>query len=162
MNNLEEHPDTNQNLYDQLTGELHGRQNLILGFIGGLVAAVIGAVIWASITVATGWQIGYMAIAVGFLVGYAVRTLGKGVTPVFGCMGALLALFGCLLGNYFSIIGFIGDEIEMGYFETLKSVPVKLTIELMKENFSVIDILFYGIAIYQGYKLSFDDMNAVE
>ena len=30
-----------------------------------------------------------------------------------------------------------------------------MVIEIMKETFSPIDLLFYGLAIYEGYKLSF-------
>ena len=42
-------------------------------FIGGLVAMLISAVLWAVITVATQFQIGFMAIGVGLLVGYSVQ-----------------------------------------------------------------------------------------
>ncbi len=52
------------------------QQNLIGGILAGMVAASVGAILWAVITVATGFQIGFMAIAVGFLVGLASRTAG--------------------------------------------------------------------------------------
>ena len=52
-------------------------QNLLFGIIGGVVAAGIGASIWALINVAANYQIGWMAVGVGFLVGYAVRIVAK-------------------------------------------------------------------------------------
>jgi len=63
------------------------------------VAAGIGAALWALITVATNYQIGFMALGVGFLVGHSVRAFGKGVDTGFGVLGAVLALAGCLAGK---------------------------------------------------------------
>src|SRR5438270_13589107 len=83
--------------------ELRSEQNLPIGLLAGIFAALIGAIAWAIVTVTTEYQIGYMAIAVGFIVGYAVR-LGKGLDKIFGISGAILALFGCILGNIFSIV----------------------------------------------------------
>lgn len=166
MNELEEQSEqfsqADIDRFQQLGAQLHDQQNLPMGLIGGLVAAMIGAVLWAAITVATGWQIGFMAVGIGFLVGYAVSYLGKGITPLFGYMGALLALLGCLVGNYLTIIGLVANKLEMGYIETLTNLPMSLMQELMIENFSLIDLLFYGIAVYQGYKLSFTDLSAMD
>jgi hypothetical protein len=43
-------------------------QNLVAGGLAGLVAAVTGAAIWAGITVATDYQIGWMAVGASWLV----------------------------------------------------------------------------------------------
>src|SRR2546421_9964443 len=67
-------------------------ENLPMGFMAGLVAAAIGAGLWALISIITGFQIGWMAVGVGFLVGWAVRLAAKGTHRAFGIMGALLAL----------------------------------------------------------------------
>src|SRR5882672_10328355 len=70
-------------------------ENLPMGFMAGLIAAAVGAGLWALVTILTGYQIGWMAVGVGFLVGWAVRAGGKGTHTVFGMMGAMLALGGC-------------------------------------------------------------------
>ncbi|NDV47515.1 hypothetical protein D0T49_10700 [Paludibacter sp. 221] len=116
---------------------------------------LIGALLWAVITVLTNYQIGYMAVAVGFLVGYAVRLGGKGIDKVFGIVGAVLALLGCLLGNFFSQIGFIARYLEIGYFEVFSAMSFSTIMDVMIESFSPIDLLFYAIAIYEGYRFSF-------
>ena len=67
--------------------------------LAGLIAAGLGAYLWAVITIATGYQIGFMAIGVGVLVGSAVRGFGKGIEPVFGVIGTTLALLGCAAGS---------------------------------------------------------------
>src|ERR1043165_2131467 len=81
------------------------RPNYAVALAAGIAAAVIGGIAWAVITVTTEFQIGYMAIGVGFLVGFAVR-LGHGRDKIFGFTGAILALVGCLMGNFLSMIGF--------------------------------------------------------
>jgi hypothetical protein len=128
--------------------------NLVLGVIGGAAAAVIGAAIWAGITVATEYQIGYMAIGVGFLVGIAVRALGRGSTPPFGIVGGGFSLLGCALGNLLSVVGFLAAETDVDYFTTLGNLNVEVAVELMKLSFSPMDLLFYAIAAYFGFKVS--------
>lgn len=134
---------------------LIAEENLPAGLIAGLVAAVAGAIAWALISVSTGYQIGYMAIGMGFLVGYAVRKAGKGVSQIFGVMGAVLALFGCFLGDYLSMIGYVSKEYGLPYFETLQSVDFSFMMSTLFKNLLSMTALFYGIALFQGYKLSF-------
>lgn len=76
--------------------QLDYEQNLPMGVVAGLIGALVGAALWAWITVLTDAQIGWMAIAVGFLVGLAVRIFGKGLDKVFGIVGAVLSLLGCV------------------------------------------------------------------
>ena len=130
-------------------------QNLPMAIIGGLLAAFVGALIWAIITVSTGYQIGYMALGVGLLVGYTVKFTGKGIDAIFGLLGAVSAFLGCLLGNFFSLIGFAANEEGLGYMELLGSIDYNLLPEIMAETFSPMDLLFYGIAVYEGYRFSF-------
>jgi hypothetical protein len=139
----------------QYREKLRLEQNLVMGLLGGLTAALVGAVLWAMVTVSTGYQIGYMAVGVGFIVGYAVRYMGKGMDQIFGFTGAVLALIGCLMGNFLSLIGFAAQTEGVGYFEILGAIDYSLVPSIMAETFSPIDVLFYGLAIYEGYKFSF-------
>ncbi len=110
------------------------------------------------------YQIGYMAIAVGFVVGFAIRFAGKGIDKVFGVTGAILALFGCLTGNFFSQIAFGADYLEMSYTDVLSAVlsEPSLIKDIMVDSFSPMDVVFYGIAIFAGYRYSFHDINSTE
>ena len=125
-----------------------------LGAVGGLIAAIVGAAIWATVTVLSGWQIGWMAVGVGILVGLAVRVMGRGSHPIYCVMGGGFALLGCVLGNLFSGIGFLAKELDMGYFEAMGQFEWSESFALLKAMFSAMDVLFYAIAIYEGVKFS--------
>lgn len=128
-------------------------QNLPFAAGAGVVTAVVCALIWAVVTVVTSYQIGWMAVGVGFAVAFAVRQ-GKGIDPSFRFLGAGLALAGCILGNALSLVGFIAHHEEMGYFEVIGALDFGKFPSLMMETSSPMDLLFYGIAIYQGYQFS--------
>lgn len=121
----------------------------------GLIVGLLGAILWGIITVATGYQIGYMAIAIGAAVGYSMRLTGNGIDQIFGITGAIISILSCALGNFFSIIGEIANFEGLGYLETLELFDYSQLIPIMTETFSFMDIIFYGFAAYQGYKLAF-------
>ena len=122
----------------------------------------MGAGVWALVTILTGYQIGFMAIGVGFLVGLAVQFFGKGISKTFGVMGAALALIGCLLGNYFTVVHFVSEAEGLGFFDTLSQINPAAIPELMMVTFSPMDLIFYGIAVYEGFKLSIRKISAEE
>lgn len=102
-----------------------------------------------------------MAVGVGFLVGYAVRILGKGVSNIFGVVGALCALTGCILGNIFSACGFVANQESVSVLRVITNVLMQpvVAVELLKVTFSPMDFLFYAIAVYTGYKFSFREIS---
>ena len=134
--------------------ELLAEENLPKGVLYASVACILGAVAWSLISVSTGLQMGYMAIGVGFLVGFAMRQ-GKGIRPVFGLLGAALALISCVLGDFLSIIGFAAKDYDMTFFEVLAGVDYGEIFSVKVKNVVSMSALFYGIAVYEGYKLSF-------
>jgi hypothetical protein len=160
--NPEQLSETQQQKVESYLDGLRLEQNLPVAVIGGFASAVAGAIIWAMITVATGYQIGYMAVGVGFLVGFAVRFSGKGLDNIYGIIGAAFALFGCLLGNFLSVVGFIAEAEGMDYFEVLTVLDFAFIPDLMIETFSPMDLLFYAIAVYEGYKFSFRQISEEE
>ena len=130
--------------------------NLPAALGAGLVAALAGAIVWAVITVATQMQIGFMAVGVGFLVAWAVRRFGQGAHPVYGVLGAALALLGCVAGNLLSACSFLATSQGKGLMEILGLVAAHPAVagRLLEATFSGMDLLFYAIAVYEGFKLS--------
>lgn len=138
-----------------LLREMKDNQNLLFGTIGGVVAAAIGAAIWAIITALSNFQIGWMAVGVGFLVGYAVRISGKGIDKTFGIVGAVLSLLGCVAGNLLTACILISKHQNIAFLQLLPRLSPQIAIELITATFHPMDLLFYGIAVYEGYRFSF-------
>lgn len=125
-----------------------------MGFVAGLVAAAVGAGAWAGVTIATGYQIGWMAVGVGFLVGWAVRLGGRGTHMAFGILGAFLALGGCALGNLMAIVVLAAGHYQVPVLDVFSRLTPDVILSLMAATFKPLDLLFYGIAIYEGYRFS--------
>lgn len=145
----------NMDKLDSLIREKKAHENMAMAIVAGLISSVVCAGIWAGVTVATGYQIGWMAIGVGFAVGIAVRMMGKGMSNSFGIVGAGFALFGCLLGNLLSIVGFVSQNEGVAFMQLMNSLTPPVVVELFQVTFAPMDLLFYGLAIYGGYKTSF-------
>ncbi|WP_329231925.1 hypothetical protein OG488_22915 [Streptomyces sp. NBC_01460] len=121
-----------------------GGSGLGLGVLAAFVAALVGAGVYGGIIGATEHQIGYAAVGVGFLVGFAGGKVG-GRNPALPVIGAILALIGVYGGQL------LGEAII-----ATKSAPVTVT-EIFFEHFSLlneawkadtnaISILFFAIA----------------
>ena len=130
--------------------------NLSAALLAGLAAALAGAVLWAVITVQSKMQIGFMAIGVGFLVGWAVRRFGRGQEPVYAVLGGGCALLGCLLGNLLSACAFLAAAEGKNIFDVFAPVlgNARMVSRLMQATFDPMDLLFYAIAVYEGFKLA--------
>ena len=138
--------------------QVETESNLLMGLISGGIAMLLGAVIWGAVTYFTEYQIGWMAIGVGFLVGIAVKFFGRGKTAVFGISSAVLALIGCVLGNLIFYAGFIAREEGASFFEVFfffLFTPAAL-IELFSVAFEFMDVLFYGLAAWVGFSTAMD------
>jgi len=142
---------------EQAMDQLRDEQNLPLAIIAGGVGSIVGAAIWGGIAVTTGYYVGYIAILVGFIVGIAVKTAGKGLDPQFGVVGAVWALVGVGIGNVISIAGFVSAEEGVPFIDVLIQLGIdfELLQSVMTETFEAKDALFYGLAVYCGYRYSF-------
>jgi hypothetical protein len=132
---------------------VHSGNNFVLGLLAGVVAAAIGAAVWMGLTVATGWHVGYVAIGVGALVGFAIRTAGKGTTVIFGIMGAVLTFLGCLSGEVMAAIQ-LSTSAQENFLDVLKSADLVQLVSSILSNTDPIMYLIYGFGIFEGYKLS--------
>ena len=157
LNGIEKMPpdELERTLAPEIIEKVRMEQRLTLGVLSGLVVGILGAILWGMITVMTEFQIGYMALAIGASVGYTIRIFGKGFDSIFGLWGAGISLFSILLGNFLSIIGFVANSAGLGYIETLLLFDYSYLPQAMKETFSIIDLVFYGIALSAGYRFSF-------
>ncbi len=134
--------------------QIRAEQSLPMGALAGAAAALVGAGAWAAMTTLAHFQIGWMAVGVGFLVGFAVRAFGKGLDRTFGVVGATMALLGCALGNLLAVCGMIAASRDLSFLAVLSRLTPAIVRDLMVASFQPMDVLFYGIAVYEGYRLS--------
>jgi hypothetical protein len=129
---------------------------MVPALLAGIGAAVLGAVLWAVVTVVTHYQIGFMAVGVGLLVGWAVQRTGRSGAMALGILGALLACAGCVLGDLLSAAGFLSQEQHVALSGAVGLVLTNpsLDVRILSESFNGIQIVFYAIAIYEGYKFA--------
>jgi hypothetical protein len=95
-----------------------------------------------------------VALGIGALVGVAVRWAGKGSTPVFGVVGAVMTLIGCILGQALAEIQLAAHASSIGFFQVLSVVNAGELISGVVTGSSPITYFIYAIGIYEGYKLS--------
>jgi hypothetical protein len=153
---------THEELMLALNVKLLREQNLALGIVAGAGAAIAGAAIWMGITIATQMQFGLVAIAIGAGVGYAVRYAGKGVTKVFGVVGAVCTLLSCIAGEVFTVVQLSANAESIGFFDALAHVDLGSVVQNVVENSSIMTYIIYGIGIYEGYKFSFRKLTLQE
>ena len=129
-------------------------QNLLRGILGGLLGGILGAVLWAAISYFTNYQIGWVAVGVGFLVGFGINRLGHGVDLKFAIAGAIIAFISVVVGNFLVAIGLLARYWDVSYLEALRIFNYAMTFELLVATFTPMDILFYALAIVAGFRFS--------
>ncbi len=142
-------------LYPPIVPTETPRGNLVLATLGGLVAALVGAVLWAALVGATHLKIGYAAVGVGFLVGWTMRAVGKGHSPTYGYVGAVLALLGCVVGDVLSDCVAVAEHVGRPTLDIVSHLTPALAANLLQAGFRPLDALFYIFAAMAGYRNAF-------
>jgi TRAP-type uncharacterized transport system fused permease subunit len=132
-----------------------GRGSAKVGLAAAVAAAIAGAVVWALLTIATDYKLGLVAVGIGLLVGKAVELLGGGDArlPV---PAAVIALLGCLVGDLLTDAHFASQAAQLPLSDVLGRMLASpaLTKEIYAAGFAPLDLLFYAIAAYEGYKFA--------
>jgi len=140
---------------DQAIEHLRTQQNFALAVPAGLAAAAVGAVLWAVVTYVSGMELGLVAIAVGALVGLAIRKVGRGLDQQFGFLGAGCAALGWALGMILSDLAFAAKAVDRPITDVAATLGAGQTVTLAVQGADAMDLLFLAIAVWEGYKLSF-------
>jgi hypothetical protein len=139
---------------DVVMDGVRGRgESIFLAIFAGTIAAAVGAAIWMGVTIATNAHIGFVALGVGALVGFAVRFAGNGTGMTFGIIGAVLTLIGCLGGEILTVAQ-LASTPERDFYTTLTTLDLSQTINNIFNHMDPIMYIIYGVGIYEGYKFS--------
>jgi hypothetical protein len=73
-----------------------------------------------------------------------------------------LSLLGCVAGNLLTACIIISTHQHIPFVQLVSRLNPEIVIELIKATFNPMDLLFYGIAVYEGYRFSFRRLNKEE
>jgi hypothetical protein len=130
-------------------------QKLPMGVVGGVAGALIGNAVWIGVFL-IGYKIDFLALCVGFFIGYCVRYLGKGVEPKFGYAAGVIAFFSTMLA-YFTIGCILFARVNhIGFLSVFTHMNVTTALFLIKGVIGFLDVLFLlgatGLAYYYSFK----------
>jgi hypothetical protein len=126
---------------------------MLNGVVIGFFAALIGAVLWAVVMGVTHREIGYVAIAVGALVGLAM-TRNAAPNPVLPVIAAALAVFACLFGALLGDIALEADFRGISLLEGLRQTVENPGVipDIYGAYFSPFDLLFWAIGAFAAFR----------
>lgn len=130
-----------------------------LAFLGGGAAAIVAGITWGSIVFITKHELGFMALWVGFLVGYTIVFLSKGRGLIFQLIAVFMSLLGVILGQYISYFLLMQQVFtEIGVAEPAAQVfsPVSLiSISFFVARFiDMYTLLWTVLAAYIAWKMT--------
>jgi len=141
--------------------ELFEPRLLVPAALAGLAAAVAGGIGWALIAVTTDYEIGFAALGIGILAGYAVvlATRGRKGLPL-QVAAVVSSLLGIALGKYFTYVWDLRDAVREEFGDEaadsvgfLDSEVIDLFIEDADRVFGGYDLLWAAFAVYAAWRI---------
>lgn len=137
------------NAYPQAPAAGPARDNVALGVAAAFAAALVTGGIYGAVIGATEYQIGFAAVAVGYLVGLAAGKVGGG-NPLLPVMSAILSLGAVYLGQLLGFAIALADVLHLGVTEVFFQHFQELT-TLWKEEAGPMTFLFLAIGAYAAF-----------
>ncbi|MDQ0964446.1 hypothetical protein QFZ66_008324 [Streptomyces sp. B4I13] len=125
------------------------RNNLALGLVVAVAVALVSAGIYGAIVGATEYEIGYAAVGVGFVIGFAAGRIG-GTNPVLPVVSALLSLGAVYLGQLIGIAMIGADELGVSA-TSLFTEHFDVLTEGWSETADAMTFLFLGIGAFAAF-----------
>lgn len=146
---------------DQVQAEIADSQagagSIPMAVAGGAIGAAVGAAVWAGIGIGTEYEIGYVAVLVGFLAGVGVKTLtgGSHGTPlqlaaVLCAVGGLLAAKYAIFAHEFTTVVREGFGMDLGY---LAPETRDAFVEYSGDLFGGFDLLWLALAVGAAWRV---------
>ena len=133
--------------------------NMMMAAVMGGAASIVAGILWFLLSVLTGYQIGYVAIGVGFLIGYAViwgsgkkrgaslQILSSGITVLTLLVSqyaiAIYYLRKYLLDHKADFPGYNGQLFLVSPFDP----------DMLRNMFSPMGLVIWAVGIYFAYSL---------
>ena len=131
--------------------------NLVMAILLGVIGAAAAGAIWHFIVVFTGYEIGYVAIGVGYCVGFAVHWgSGRKRGAVLQFLSAGLTLVTLLAASYFTFLHllrkYLLEQKMEGYTGQFFFIS-PLEPDFLKGLVSPIGLVIWAIALYVAFSV---------
>jgi hypothetical protein len=129
------------------------------GVIGGAIGAVLATALWYGVVAITNWQIGIIAVAVGFIVGQGV-VFGAGRHPSIALVpiSVVFTLVSLVVSEYLiarHLLGIAAAEISAEFGVSIAEVEAEFASPIELLRFSLesepITLLFWAIAGWEAF-----------
>jgi hypothetical protein len=134
---------------------LKKRENLLMGTLWSIGAAFIIMIVWLVIMKLTGFKLGWMALAEGFGIGYAMQHFGKGVSPQFGIVGGALSFATWIFGNFFTAAIIFSRVKNISLITLLSHIDFSMVSLFLKAVIGPVDFILCAAAVYTAYYIGF-------
>ncbi|MHA5052730.1 hypothetical protein [Streptomyces sp. SD15] len=125
------------------------RDNIAFGIVAAVVVALVTAGIYGTIIGKTEYEIGYAAVAVGFLTGLAAGKLG-GRNPALPFVSAILSLGAVYLGQLIGMAVWAADETGLS-LTTIFFDNFNVLTSGWKEEADVMTFLFLAFGAFAAF-----------
>jgi hypothetical protein len=131
-------------------------KDLVGGFGAGLVAAILATAIWYAVVTISHYQLGIVAIVVGFLVGQGV-VLGasRRGSPILIAISVVLTALALVVSEYLIVVHFVNEELaaQGAFVDVLQ--PAGLMAEVVVESVKAdpLTLAFWAIALFQAFTI---------
>lgn len=123
----------------------------------GVGAAVVSSLLWYAVVLLTNYQLGIVAIAVGWLVAHAVmRGAGGKRGPRLQVVSVVITALAMAMSEYLMVHHFTAQALaQQGYTDIPLLLPVEAMFTLVVEGIKAdpATLLFWGIALWEAYAL---------
>jgi hypothetical protein len=127
-----------------------------LALAGGAAGALVGAIIWAVIVVVTNYEIGYVAVLVGYLAGQGVKLgAARGRGQALQIAAAGMAVFGLVIAKYFILAHLVvsdpgNAELGLSYFSPALFI---VFVQNIGSSLSLFDLLWIAFALMTAWRI---------
>jgi hypothetical protein len=131
-------------------------KDIVGGLGAGLVAAILATAIWYAVVTISHYQLGIVAIVVGFLVGQGV-VLGasRRGSPVLIAISVGLTALALVMSEYLIVVHFVNEELaaEGAFVDVIQ--PASLMAEVVVESVKAdpLTLAFWAIALFQAFTI---------
>lgn len=129
------------------------------GILGSVLAAMICGVVWGFIVKATNYEIGFMAVGVGYICGRGVVLFSGGKKgTLMQIVAVVSSVLGVFVGKYMTFFYMLNDYIKTQQnadvsISMFSGKVISLFVELLPKALSGYDALWVVIAVYTAWSI---------